>query len=187
MKQIRDILDFWFLPTSHPDHGEDRKEWWQKNDDFDNEIKINFLKTFEAAENGELLHWCDTAEGSLALVILLDQFPRNMFRDTPRAFASDGKAREIARHIQKSGYFESYGAKHKCFAALPFEHSENLKDQHQSISLFEKIGDENALDFAHRHLVIIEKFGRFPHRNDILGRKSSEAEIEFLQQPNSSF
>ena len=187
MKQISDILDFWFLPASHPDHGKDRKEWWQKDGDFDKEIKSTFLNTFEAAENGHLLHWCGTAEGSLALIILLDQFSRNMFRDTPRAFATDGKAREIARHVQSAGFFDAYNLKQKCFAVLPFEHSEAIADQHRSISLFEKIGDENALDFAHRHLVIIEKFGRFPHRNDILGRESTEAELKFLEQPNSSF
>lgn len=187
MKRISDILDFWFLPSSHPEHDKDRAEWWQKSDDFDKEIKSTFLETFEAAENGHLLHWCDRADGSLALIILLDQFPRNMFRETPRAFATDGKAREIARHVISNGFFDGYTPKQQCFAALPFEHSENIEDQRRSISLFEKIGDENALDFARKHFVIIEKFGRFPHRNDILGRKSTDAEVQFLTQPNSSF
>ncbi|WP_025899678.1 DUF924 family protein [Sneathiella glossodoripedis] len=181
------ILDFWFFPKSHPDYGTNRDEWFQKNDDFDAEIKSRFLEIYEKARAGELLSWTEHKEGSLALIILLDQFPRNMFRASKKAFETDGKAREITRHMLDRGFFDQLKDFEKTFAALPLEHSENLQDQQQSLMLFKQFGTELQIEYAQKHLDIIEKFGRFPHRNAALGRESTPEEIEFLKTPGSSF
>ncbi|MBE7638125.1 DUF924 family protein [Sneathiella sp. P13V-1] len=181
------VLDFWFLPDTHPEFGEHREAWWQKDATFDAEIRQNFEELVLKAENGDLLSWTESAKGCMALIILLDQFPRNIYRDTARAFSFDGKAREIARHTMDRGYFDQLPEIMQFFALLPFEHSESLEDQKFSVESYKKLGNENGLDFAIRHLEIIERFGRFPHRNEILGRTSTAEEIEFLQQPNSSF
>lgn len=187
MDRIQEILDFWFLPPDHENYGQPREEWFVKNAEFDAEIRDRFLSDFEKAENGEYLDWTDSARGSLALILLFDQFTRNMFRQSPRAFSADGKAREIARHILSTGFYEELNLVEKQFAALPFEHSENLKDQKLSLKLFGEMGNENLLDYAQRHYAIIEKFGRFPHRNRQLGRQSTPEEEAFLNEPNSSF
>lgn len=187
MTEIKRVLDFWFLPEGNPNFGEHREVWWQKNEAFDKEIREGFEELVLRAENGDLLSWSESAEGCMALIILLDQFPRNMYRDTPRAFSFDGKAREIARHTIDRGYFDTLPEIMRFFALLPFEHSESLEDQKYSVASYKKLGNENGLDFAIQHLEIIERFGRFPHRNQILGRTSTAEEIEFLEQPNSSF
>ncbi len=187
MDQQQEILDFWFLPKDHPEYGQSRDVWFQKDDGFDAEIRDRFLSVFEDGVVGRLLSWTDTKEGSLALIILFDQFSRNMFRGQARAFSADGKAREIARHIIARGFYEEMTDKEKQFAILPFEHSEDLEDQKYSLQLFQAIGDEELIHYARAHLDIIEKFGRFPHRNDILGRESTAEEKAFLETPNSSF
>lgn len=183
----QEILDFWFLPKDHPDHGKPRSVWFEKSPAFDEEIRARFLNDFEKAAAGELLGWTDTAKGSLALILLFDQFTRNMFRDTARAFSADGKARAIARHMLETGFYDGLSAVEKQFAALPFEHSEDLADQELSLELFRGIGDPEALDYAERHHAIIARFGRFPHRNRALGRATTPEEEAFLKQPNSSF
>lgn len=187
MDRIQEILDFWFLPENDENYGKQREVWFKKNPDFDAEISGKFLGDFEKAEAGELLHWTESARGSLALILLFDQFTRNMFRDSPRAFAADGKAREIARHMLSRGFYDELNAVQKQFAALPFEHSEDMDDQKLSVKLFAELGSDEALDYAQRHLEIIEKFGRFPHRNEQLGRESTKEEEAFLKTPNSSF
>jgi len=187
MSDIQDILDFWFLPKSHKDYGTARREWFQKNSEFDAEIKKRFLNLYQQAKAGKLLSWTETKEGTLALILIFDQFSRNMFRDTPEAFATDGKALELARHMLAAGHFKNLMVHEKAFAALPFEHSEKLEDQEKSVELYKEMGSENYLDFAIKHYDIIKKFGRFPHRNKILRRKSTKAELEFLSQPGSSF
>jgi uncharacterized protein (DUF924 family) len=187
LEHQQDILDFWFLPKDHPDHGQNRDVWFQKNEAFDTEIKTRFLSLFEEGASGNLLSWTDTKEGSLALIILFDQFSRNMFRGDARAFSADGKAREIARHILDRGFYEEMTEKEKQFAILPFEHSEDLEDQKFCLKLFQEIGDEELIRYAQAHLDIIEKFGRFPHRNETLGRESTHEEKAFLETPGSSF
>ncbi|WP_169570198.1 DUF924 family protein [Sneathiella limimaris] len=187
MTSYQEILDFWFLPENHPDHGRERAEWFQKNEEFDRQIKDQFQDVYEKAKQGYLLSWTDHKAGTLALIILFDQFTRNMFRGDKQAFESDGKARELARHMISSGFYEKLSKTEQCFAALPFEHSEDIEDQIYSVSLFEAIGDPVKLDYAIRHKDIIEKFGRFPHRNEALGRKNTPEEEEYLAQPGAGF
>ena len=187
MSDIQDILDFWFLPKSHKKYGAARPEWFQKNSEFDAEIKKRFLGLYKQAKAGKLLQWTETKEGTMALILIFDQFSRNMFRDTPDAFATDDKALALARHMLAAGHFNNLMIHEKAFAALPFEHSEKLADQNKSVELYKEMGSENYLDFAIKHYDIIKKFGRFPHRNKILRRKSTKAELEFLSQPGSSF
>lgn len=187
MQEYQNILDFWFLPKNHPSFGSKRMEWFKKDPDFDASIRQNFESIFAQAENGDLLHWADSKDGSLALILLFDQFSRNMFRDTARAFATDGKGREIAHHMISQGFFDALPDFQKTFAALPFEHSEDLEDQELAVRLFKNFGDDEAILYAVRHQDIIKEFGRFPHRNESLNRQSTKEEIEFLKQPNSSF
>jgi uncharacterized protein (DUF924 family) len=187
MTQIQEILDFWFHPKNHPDYGQNRMEWFKKDPGFDAEITARFKELFHKGTRGELLSWCETSDGCMALILLFDQFSRNMFRGDGTSFSADGKAREIARHMQKSGFYPALPNFMKSFAALPFEHSEDLDDQNLAVSLFEEIGEEQGLLYAIKHKEIIEKFGRFPHRNDLLRRISTTEEKTFLGQPGSSF
>jgi uncharacterized protein (DUF924 family) len=174
--QAAEVLEFWF--------GRDRKDWFAKNDAFDAEIRARFLATYEAAAAGRLASWKSAARDCLALVIVLDQFPRNMFRGSARAFAADALARDAARLIVERGWDGDFNEDEKAFAYLPFEHSEDLADQELSMKLFQ--GNPNA-EWARKHWEIIRRFGRFPHRNAALGRQSTPAEIEFLKQPGSGF
>jgi uncharacterized protein (DUF924 family) len=173
-----EVLHFWF--DEHP------KDWFVKNPAFDTEIRSRFLGLHEAAAAGRLAHWADQGRSCLALVIVLDQFPRNMFRGEARAFATDSLARAAARVILERGWDQQMTQEEQLFAYLPFEHSESLADQNLSCALMKDFGAEQ-LRYAIRHREIIERFGRFPHRNGLLGRESSAAEIEFLQQPGSGF
>ncbi|PHQ68551.1 MAG: hypothetical protein COB93_10415 [Sneathiella sp.] len=187
MERQQKILDFWFLPETHADYGKTRKEWFEKNDAFDAKISENFLKDFEDAAAGHCLSWTETALGSMALILLFDQFSRNMFRESPRAFATDGKAREIARHMIARGFYDGLNNMQKQFAALPFEHSEDIEDQKQSMALFADLGNAELVRYAKLHYDIIDEFGRFPHRNNVLSRSSTVEEIAFLKTPHSSF
>jgi uncharacterized protein (DUF924 family) len=154
-------------------------------------MRDEFMVDYQAAAAGRLADWLESAPASLALVILLDQFPRNLFRATPQAFATDAQAREIARGIIARGLNRMLTPRQRMFVYLPFEHSEMLEDQLYSISLFETLRDTEdmaeALRYAHLHHDVIARFGRFPHRNAILGRTSTAEEQVFLQQPGSSF
>jgi uncharacterized protein (DUF924 family) len=172
------VLAFW--RAAGPD------KWFTKDDAFDAEVRDKFLATYDAAAAGKLDHWEATPEGALALVIVLDQFPRNMFRGTARAFAADPLALAAAKHAVARGYDRDLLDVEKQFVYLPFEHSESLADQERACELMKPLGDE-LLDWAVRHRRIIERFGRFPHRNSILGRESTPEEIEFLKQPGSGF
>jgi uncharacterized protein (DUF924 family) len=173
-----EVLRFWF-----EDHPED---WFVKNPDFDAHVRARFLALHEAAAAGQLAHWADDPRTCLALVILLDQFPRNMFRGEARAFATDAQARAAARVILERGWHEAMSRPQQLFAYLPFEHSEALADQVLCCELMKDF-DAEQLRYAIRHREIIERFGRFPHRNAILGRESTPAEREFLRQPGSAF
>ncbi len=186
------ICDFWFGGPNLDAFGESRKAWFVKDTAFDEEIRRRFLATLESAERGELRHWRDTPKHSLSLIILLDQFPRNMFRDTPRAFATDEMALDTARFAVAHRHDQTVNSLERVFFYLPFEHSESLPDQARSVALLQALIDADSsradfLDYAKRHHDVIARFGRFPHRNRILGRVSTEAEIEFLKQPGSSF
>jgi uncharacterized protein (DUF924 family) len=173
-----EVLDFWFT--------QERKAWFEKNPAFDETIRSRFLALYEEAARGKLEHWQQDARNCLALVILLDQFPRNMFRGSARAFSADPLALAAARAIVDKGWDQAMTPDERQFAYLPFEHSESLAHQERACELMKPLGKE-LLDWAERHRVIIERFGRFPHRNAILGRASTPEEIAFLKQPGSGF
>lgn len=178
-----EVLRFWFQ--------RDRKTWFEKNPAFDEEIRGRFLPLYEVGATGAFSGWQQAPAGCLALVILLDQFPRNMFRGTARAFAADTLARDAARQIIDQGWDKALAPDERMFAYLPFEHSELLHDQMRCLELMKEIAvfpeTADLPKWAEAHLVIIRRFGRFPHRNAILGRASTPEEIEFLKQPGSSF
>jgi len=177
-RRAQEVLDFWFRGDAP------RKEWFQKDPAFDQAIVARFSDLHALAASGGLAHWQDSPRDCLALIILLDQFPRNMFRGTARAFATDAMALEAAKHAIRAGYDRSMSDVERTFVYLPFEHSENLADQERALQLF--AGNANY-EWARRHWEIIRRFGRFPHRNAVLGRESTAAEIEFLKEPGSSF
>lgn len=155
------------------------KGWFEKNVAIDDEIRRRFLAIHEAAAAGKLTNWEENAEGALALLILLDQFPRNMFRGEARAFATDPLARAVASRAILSG-FDGALPDMRGFFYLPFEHSENLADQERSITLYKTVGDNEGLKWANVHADIIRRFGRFPHRNAVLGRVTTPQEQAFL-------
>jgi uncharacterized protein (DUF924 family) len=177
------VLEFWF--------GQDRKRWFVKDLAFDEDIRRRFLPLYDKALQGELAHWNAEARSCLALVILFDQFPRNMFRGTARAFATDPQAREATNLILKSGWDRTMTPDERMFVYLPFEHSESLADQERGFALMKEIAlypeTADVPRWAEAHLVIIRRFGRFPHRNAMLGRQSTPEETEFLKQPGSGF
>lgn len=174
------VLDFWFSESSEED-------WFKKNDAFDATLRERFSWTHAAAAEGALDGWAETPDGRLALLILLDQMSRNLYRGDARAFAQDGKAIAIARRALAEGDHAVASRDRRLFLYLPFEHSENPADQALCMALFTALGDDRLIDFAERHKVIVDRFGRFPHRNAVLGRESTAEEISFLEQPNSSF
>ena len=186
-----EILDFWFSREGEEGYGEFREAWFTKDPEFDREVRDRFEGAYEEAAAGRLEHWKDEARSCLALIILLDQFTRNMFRGDPKTYATDDKALEAARHAVEHAYDRELTPYGRLFVYLPFEHSEDLEDQRFSVELFRglaaEMGSEDLLDYAVRHLEIIERFGRFPHRNEILGRATTPEEAEFLRGPDSSF
>ncbi len=169
---IADIVSFW--RQAGPE------KWFEKDDEFDLMIRSRFLAIHEAAARGEIAAWEETAEGALALLILLDQFPRNMFRNSARAFATDHLARAVADRALARGFDQETDATMRPLFYLPFMHSELLADQDRCLRLYEAFGDPQQLKFAATHRDIIVKFGRFPHRNRLLGRETTPAEREFL-------
>lgn len=187
MELERLIHEFWFGAPGSPEHGRKREAWFKADEAFDAEVRALFLNDFEAAARGDLDSMAERPIGALALIILLDQFPRNMFRGTPRAFAADPKALSIADATVARGFDQTLTDIERTFVYLPFEHSERLSDQDRSVALYEALGDAESLDYAVQHRVIIERFGRFPHRNAILGRESTAEEEAFLREPGSSF
>jgi len=157
------------------------EKWFAKDDDFDLTIRSRFLPAHEAAARGELAAFGQSAEGALALVILLDQFPRNIFRGSAHAFATDPLARAVARQALANGFAQATDGLMRPLFYLPFMHSESLADQDLSLRLHEAFGDPEILRYAEEHRDIIKRFGRFPHRNRALGRDTTPAELEFLQ------
>lgn len=156
------------------------KKWFAKDDGFDADIRVRFLPTYEAAAAGKLANWEATAEGALALTIVLDQFPRNMFRRDARAFAADAAARAVADRAIAKGFDRSVPDAERTFFYLPFEHSEDLADQERCVALFRATGNADLLRWAELHADIIRRFGRFPHRNVALGRKTTPEEQAYL-------
>lgn len=183
---IEEILTFWFGPSDGTEYGKAQAKWFEKNDDFDAEIKRRFEHVMQDAADGKLDDMAESPEGAVALLILLDQFPRNVYRGSAQAFAADAHARKIAARVLDRDFDEQVTAVMRSFLYLPFEHSEDLADQERSLDLFAKLGGD-GIAWAQKHHVIIERFGRFPHRNEVLGRTSTPEENEFLTQPNSSF
>ncbi len=180
MVTAEDVLRFWFEEI-------EPEQQFKKDPDFDSLIRKRFGATYGAAASGALDPWEAEPRSCLALVILLDQFSRNMFRDTPRMYESDGKVLAIAKRAIADGRYKSLPQEAQRFLFLPYEHSENLADQRTCMTLMDTLDDKRNVEWARKHLVIIERFGRFPHRNTILGRQSTTEEIEFLKEPDSAF
>jgi uncharacterized protein (DUF924 family) len=181
---IRDILDFWFLPLGDPGHGKPRDIWWRSTPAFDAETVARFGAAIEQAISGGLDAWQESPEGALALILLCDQFPRNVFRKTARAFSGDTKALAVARLSLARFYPVSFGSNHRLFFSMPFGHSEALADQNMACALLDAIGGENSIKSAVEHRDVIARFGRFPHRNEVLGRTSTPEELDYLRNAN---
>lgn len=194
-----DVLRFWFgEPDSDPLAS--APKWWKKDTAFDADVRERFGDALERGVRGELADWRTTPRGRLALVILFDQLSRNMFRGTPRSFAQDALAREVADEALAAGDDETLGLVLAGFLLMPFMHAEDLPAQKRCIEGFERLRDvcpladakvrqdlEKSLNYAQMHAKIIERFGRFPHRNDLLGRTATNDEATFLEEPGSSF
>lgn len=187
-----DILDFWFLPAGEPGHGASRTEWWRKDDAFDAAIRERFGAVIDTALDGGLRDWDAAPHGTLARILVLDQFTRNAYRATPKSFAGDALALEAALHLVDSGAHLHLTPLQRWFACMPFEHAEDMTMQERSVALFTELAKEGeefapALDYALRHRDVIARYGRFPHRNPILGRDSTPEELAYLAQPGSGF
>ena len=172
------VIDFWF---------NNKQKWFVKEPEFDTLIKEKFLTIYNQAINRELENWKNKAESLLSLVLILDQFPRNMFRDTPQAFSGDEISLFLVKESIEKGFDLKLNSDQRMFLYMPLMHSELLLDQVLSVELYSKMENINTLNYATAHHDIIVRFGRFPHRNKILGRISTLQELEFLRTPNSSF
>jgi uncharacterized protein (DUF924 family) len=170
----RKVLDFWFQERVE-------KHWFDADPELDREIVENFGEFYRYALEGGLSSWTKTAETALALVILLDQFPRNMFRGSPQSYQSDAQAREVSRIAVANAFDQQRPPKERAFFYLPLMHSEDLRDQTECVTLYRRLQDEEQLKYAIEHRDIIARFGRFPHRNKVLGRDNSEEEEAFLK------
>ena len=189
--RAREVLDFWFGREGEPGYGEFRDEWFRKDPGFDARVTNQFADLYEEAAAGDLDDWREDARSCLALVIVLDQFPRNMFRGDGRTHAADGVALESSKYALEHALDRELPAFQKMFLYMPFMHSENREDQRRSVELFQLLADEpgapDATSYAVGHREIVERFGRFPHRNGILDRETTPEEVEFLKTEGSSF
>jgi len=187
----REVLDFWFGAPGSPEYGQPRTCWFRKDAAFDEAIRARFGEAVNIAIAGGFGEWCATAHGALARIILLDQFTRNIFRGTPRAFAGDARALATAEDAIARGFDGELSLYERQFMYLPFEHAENVEAQHRSLALFgalaQELQDDDLLGWARKHADIIFRFGRYPHRNAILERASTPEEEAFLREPGSSF
>jgi uncharacterized protein (DUF924 family) len=191
LRDWTEVLEFWFGAPAAPEFGRARKAWFEKSAEYDALVRDRFLETCEAAAAGRLDAWGERPLGALALVVALDQFPRNMFRGMPRAFATDRKALAVAEAIVARRFDDVLLPVQRWFAYLPFEHAEDLAAQREALRLFERLSGDptgaSGLEWTMRHYAVVARFGRFPHRNAILGRESTSDELAFLATPGSSF
>lgn len=176
----QDILDFWFSPETQPN-------WFAKSDQFDQSLKEKFGDILEQASRAELWSWRKNADGRLAEILVLDQFSRNIFRDTPGAFAQDSLALALAQEAISQDLDKQLSPEQRSFLYMPFMHSESKLIHEFALKLFQRLGNPENLEYEIKHKIIIDRFGRYPHRNQILGRESTEEELSFLTQPDSSF
>ena len=189
----QDVLDFWFGPPGSAEHGTNRTVWFRKDERFDAEIRERFGSVIAQAVAGGLRDWDEQGpHGQLARIVVLDQVTRNAWRCTPRAFEGDALALAAASQMVATGADRALAPFERQFAYMPFEHAEDARMQEQAVELFTALAREHegfaeALDWAHRHRGVIARFGRFPHRNPILGRASTPEELEYLNQPGSGF
>jgi uncharacterized protein (DUF924 family) len=190
------VLAFWFGAPGSSERETYRELWFRKSEAVDRQIADEFGPLIERALRGELADWSREPQGALAQILLLDQFTRNVFRDTPRAFAGDARALATATAIVGRRQDEALPVLQRSFVYMPFEHAEGMGAQDEAVRLFSRLVDsavppsadlKNMLDYAHKHRAVIQRFGRFPHRNAILGRHSTPDEIAFLQEPGSRF
>ncbi len=175
-----EVLQFWFEEC-------DRSDWWLKSEEFDRLIAHRFGEMNLRASKCELYSWRTEPKGRLAEIILLDQFSRNIFREYPESFDNDALALALAQQAVSAGADKLLSQDERNFLYMPYMHSESLIIHEESVRLYEDNKDSNSLDFELRHKKIIDQFGRYPHRNKMLGRESTKAEVEFLKQPGSSF
>lgn len=192
--QAAQVLRFWFDDPANPnsEYGQERRIWFHKDPAFDQQVRDQFLTVYEQARRRACDDWLQTSQGTLALSVLLDQFPRNMFRGMPRSFEAGDQALAVAEWAIAHQMDRALIPVERIFLYLPFEHSENLAHQNQAVALFQTLVQEapklqSTLDYAYRHRDVITQFGRFPHRNSILERASTPEEITFLKQPGSRF
>ncbi len=189
--QAREVLAFWFGEPGSAGRGKPREPWFRKDESFDAEIRRRFLALHASAALGELERWRDDPDSLLALVIVLDQFSRNLYRDDPRAFSQDAQALDGAQLMISRGWDKGRLPVERQFVYLPFEHSEDGAMQDRSIELFAALEafpeTQGLVQWAEKHRAIIRRFGRFPHRNAALGRESTAEELEFLKEPGSRF
>ncbi|MBK9117834.1 MAG: DUF924 domain-containing protein [Betaproteobacteria bacterium] len=185
------VVDFWFGAEGSPERGRAREAWFRKDPAFDASIRVRFGAAVEQALAGGFEAWDATPAGALARIVLLDQFTRNVFRDTPRAFAGDARALAAAESAVARGFDRALDPVQRGFVYLPFEHAEDAAMQHRSLALFgalaRETGDDTLLVWARKHADVIFRFGRYPHRNAILGRASTPEEVAFLAEPGSRF
>ena len=179
-RDLRQVLDYWLVQIGP-------EQWFSRDDALDTEIRDKFSDLHLRAVAGELAHWRGTPEGCLGEIILLDQFSRNLYRNDPRAYAADARAREIMTLALARGFDEGMSKDERRFLYMPLQHSEDVDDQARSVELFRSLEDGDTFKYTLRHQEIIDRFGRFPHRNTDLGRTSTAEEIGFLQEPGSSF
>lgn len=178
-----EVITFWFGPRESPGFGKFRKEWFGADAAFDFEIREKFFDLYQEAKAGHWDRLKNSPEGVLALILLFDQFSRNMFRGTKEMYGTDSKAVRLAHFAVEKGLDQQLEhPSMRQFIYMPFEHSENLEEQELSVRLFEKLGNENLLDWAVRHEKTVRRFGRFPSRNDVLERTSTKEEVAYLEQ-----
>ncbi|OUS00643.1 hypothetical protein A9Q81_10150 [Gammaproteobacteria bacterium 42_54_T18] len=178
--QPQDIIQFWFEEIAP-------KQWWIKDNEFDQLLIDSYQGVLDFAVKGELFSWRETALGRLAEIIVLDQFSRNIYRDDARAFAADPMALVLSQEAVRQQSYKGFTSNQKQFLFMPYMHSESLIVHEEAVKLFSEPGLEGNLEFEHKHRVIIQRFGRYPHRNEILGRVSTDEEKVFLLEPGSSF
>lgn len=199
MESYEEVLEFWFGSLDgEADYPDDHAgKWFGGDESFDDEIRLHFAELHAEIAAGEHEMWSESPRGRLAMILVLDQFSRNMFRGTPKMFAYDEEALALSLELLDRGMDEELRFVERAFAYMPLMHSEHLAIQQRCVDCFERLLDEvpaeqreryeNYLDFAERHRNIVARFGRFPHRNEVVGRETTEEEAEFLEQPGSSF